>query len=99
MGAYVETKTVEVRTVKHAIIGESQQNEGIKDTDAVRKLMCQLLLTGTRLNASVFDFKDPPIVDIKSKTGRNTWTYENDLNALGWLVPQDGIRESKNSLW
>merc|ERR1712187_816277 len=96
---YVDPSMVEIRTVKHAIIGESRDHQGIKDTDGVRKLMCQLLFTGTRLNASVFDFKDPPIVDISSKTGEKVWKYEKDLNALDWLLPGDGIRARKSSLW
>merc|ERR1712187_793552 len=99
MSMYVESTVVEVRAVKHAIIGESSDRGGVRDTAGVRKLMCQLLFTGTRLNSSVFDLKDPPVIDISTKAGETTWQYENDLKTLDWLVPGDGIRSRKSSLW
>jgi inosine-uridine nucleoside N-ribohydrolase len=96
---FVKGTPVTVRAVKHTIIGKSSENPGIVDPSELRKLVLQCIVTGTRLNSSIFDFKNPP--EIKLDEGQSkvsTWCYDEHKDALLWLLPLENRKDVPGAL-
>jgi hypothetical protein len=80
-----ECTTVTVRSTAHRLVGISEEKSGVRDTHKLQTLIMQLLVKGTRLNASEFDLTSPPPIPV----GDQMWLYDEREEALEWLLPED----------
>jgi hypothetical protein len=88
---FVKGASVTVRSVKHMIIGSSA-DPGVVDSDQLRKLILQCIVTGSRRNISLFDLKTPPPIHLDNGKSDSGWTYDESSKALSWLLPAEHRR-------
>jgi len=77
------SKPIIVRSVQHRIVGESKESPGVQDVSAVQSFVFQCFFKGTRLNASEFDLKTPPAIQLEKG---DMWVFDEREEALNYLV-------------
>jgi hypothetical protein len=85
---FVTSTAVTVRSVKHIIIGNTDE-PGLIDTNGLKKLILQCIVTGTRLNSSLFDLQEPPPIPLEEGQRSSSWCYDKRKEALNWLMPNE----------
>jgi hypothetical protein len=85
---FVTGTSTTVRSVKHIVIGSSN-DPGIVDTSGLKQLILQCIVTGTRLNSSLFDLHEPPAIQLEESQSSSSWRYDKRKEALNWLMPNE----------